>query len=1433
MNAARRIAAATSLLLVLFTAPATHAQSIWQNLTPGDSNWQSAGNWNPSGVPTTGTTAQFDDTGANSATPLSLGSASVGTLNFMNNTNSYTLGSSSDTLAFGGATALNQTGSGSNTINAQISANNLNATISAGTLSVTNSSNSITGASSFSVSNGAVLNATGTSLGTAAVNLNNGTLVLGGAVSTFAGLNSQYWPLSPGDNSSRLGNGSGSNTWNTTSGATVLATVSNFGPAIVQQILANNSTPANIGNGPGYGAPNNPFSGAAPATGYVGGVDFPNSGNGTNAFAAVGVNISGQGTTGPNYTGPGGGYNNISAMWSGNVNIPAGGGNLNFNVDSDDFSAVIVDGNIVLNRGNGGTGFSGNGNGGQGTGGNINLSAGAHSIEVVYDEGGGNWGIVGMYSFTPTGGSAGPATYIGNNDATDGVTFSYSTFANLSPSTNPINSTGNSTVTINSGSAESIGLVTLNAGTNLTINGGAPSATFAGLVLNGASTINNSMPVTAGPVTAGTGFTSLTAAGSGNLFLDNLSNTAFTAGTTINATGSGQVVGVNIGGTNSLGLATLNLNGGNFSLGTNGGTNQSFANPVSVSGGGGTITAQTLGAGTNDNGTVNLTGGITLSGGTLNLNASNGYQFAVGNSISGNGTITANANVTLIASSPSYSGTYNVNGGTTTASAGGGNEFGTAFVNVNNGATLNMNTAGDTLGSGASINNGNLNLNASNININNTTVGGNGTLNVGASGGTGNVTMNNGSIIQAQGGTQTFGGNLNLNGGTTSVGNSGQNLNLTGSISGTGSLSQNGSGTTTLSGPLSYQGATNANAGTLALQSPLTGGGAVNVASAGNTATLNVGPGGSLNSSPLVVSPNGNVTVTGSTLGSGSVNVAAYGSVQFNPGSANTASYTGTTMNFNGGTISASSGTANLSGTNLVATPFVAAVTTANNALTALGYNQNSQVWSNNNPANGGFAAMNNILTGNNGANPADWSTQLSAAHNFNTSAPINANSGINQPNGGADLPFYNFFTGHTDLTTTTPNSGDFNFTAGFFGTFTAPVTGLYHFQVGQNDDNAGVIIDTTGTGHFNAGDQYAGIGCCGGSTGFNTFLTAGQSALLGFVNQDTGGGSGLVAQFSLPGGPLQVVDPSQAGQAGYWQIQSQMQSGGATANVGTNATLNVNSFTGFTNVNFTNGSTLGLTAHSGPSAVSSDTTNMSVTGTNPTAALNLGAFNTVHVQNLSVVGGGTLNVAGIGGVGGTLKVDGVGGPGAGTVAVTGGVSFGGAGSFAGTLSIGSGGILAPGDAANTTVGGLTLGDNSTMTYNLNTANVEHMAYSPANGNDLTTVTNTNGLAISSNSYVFGTDGTTVNVIAGANFSRGTYELLAYTGTFTGSLSSFGIGSAPAGYQYQFTNLLNPGGGGGQIDLQVVPEPSAVVLMVLGLAGLGFGYRRRMAKRMS
>ena len=343
--------------------------------------------------------------------------------------------------------------------------------------------------------------------------LSNQTLTITGSPTTFGGLTAQYWPLSPGNTSANLGNGSGNTTWDTTSATTLQNTVNAFGNPIVQQILPNNTTPTNIGGGPGYGAPNNPFGGANPATGYVGGIDFPNSGNNQNAFAATGVNMTGQGGQNggaPNYTPNQNNlqYNSITAEWSGTVNIPAGGGTLNFNVDSDDFSAVVVNGSILASRGNGGTGFSGNGNGGGGTGSSVVLPAGPASINVFYNEGGGGWGVVGLYSFTPTAGSAGPTGYIGNDDNTDGVTF---TSSGLGPASNGFIESAagtTNTLTVNSTlTSSTTGQVTLDNGTTLNVNGSATLVTVGGTVLNGTSmTINNTIPVEAGLVTSSGGW---------------------------------------------------------------------------------------------------------------------------------------------------------------------------------------------------------------------------------------------------------------------------------------------------------------------------------------------------------------------------------------------------------------------------------------------------------------------------------------------------------------------------------------------------------------------------------------------------------------------------------------------------------------------------------------------------------------------------------------------------------------------------------------------------------------------------------------------------------------------------------------------------------------------------------------------------------------
>ena len=229
------------------------------------------------------------------------------------------------------------------------------------------------------------------------------------------------------------------------------------------------------------------------------------------------------------------------------------------------------------------------------------------------------------------------------------------------------------------------------------------------MTVNGAATINNTIDVHPGVVAAGVGFNSLTGSGTGNLYLDNTGNTAFTPGTTIDATGAGQVVGVAVGGVDSLGSATLNLNGGNFSLGSDGTNTQTFANPITTQGSGGTITATQLGAGTITGQTITLSGGISLNG-NLNLATSNYNINISGSGLSGGSTVTYGSGgntISLNGSTPgAFTGTYNANSGDTSVNTTGA--LNSATTNINNGATVDYH-ATETLGT-TNVNNGTLNV---------------------------------------------------------------------------------------------------------------------------------------------------------------------------------------------------------------------------------------------------------------------------------------------------------------------------------------------------------------------------------------------------------------------------------------------------------------------------------------------------------------------------------------------------------------------------------------------------------------------------------------------------------------------------------------------------------------------------------------------------
>jgi fibronectin-binding autotransporter adhesin len=145
---------------------------------------------------------------------------------------------------------------------------------------------------------------------------------------------------------------------------------------------------------------------------------------------------------------------------------------------------------------------------------------------------------------------------------------------------------------------------------------------------------------------------------------------------------------------------------------------------------------------------------------------------------------------------------------------------------------------------------------------------------------------------------------------------------------------------------------------------------------------------------------------------------------------------------------------------------------------------------------------------------------------------------------------------------------------------------------------------------------------------------------------------------------------------------------------------------------------------------------------------------------------------------------------GSGPVSVAGGATVGGSGTMAGAVTLADSAHLSPGQSIGTlTVGSLQLSAGSILDYDLD---------SPASG-DLTIITTAGGLEL---------DGGIVNITPGAGFSAGQYTLLDYATSFSGSPANLSIGSAPAGFVYEFVN--NPGAT--SIDVVVsVPEPTALL----------------------
>ncbi len=500
--------------------------------------WGTNTSWNPNtGVPGGGDAVTFGGTGV--AVDVNAGAQAALSLAFTNALGSYSLSGSALTVGTGGIT---QSGAAVNEIlNQLIGTGPATWAVSAGTLKLANTGNTAPATVTASVSGTGNLTVIGdganSGIGSAAASLSGGTLsVQGLAGSQLAGLKGEYWQNSAPNN----------NTFPTASYADLVNYFAGIpSPTVTQQLS------------------------------QAIGINFPNSGyGGGNAFTPIGVDV---------------GTSNVTARWTGTLRVTTAG-TYNFHTNSDDASLVWVDGALVLDN-NGGHGQ-------QHRYGSISLSAGDHTIDVPFDQGGGGWGIEAWY--TAPGGSE---TYIGINDG--GGAASFLTIASSSVNlTNPISLTGSATIeAANLTGTAGLGPLTLSSGVTLTTQG-LPMQ-FASATLNGPATIQTLGPGSVTMPSIGeTVASTLTKTGSGVLALTTAN--AYTGQTNVSdgvlEVRANDALGTTAGG-------TVVTSGGSLRL--VGGFDYSTTEALTLTGDGHATSNGALNNGSGDN---NFRGAITLNG---------------------------------------------------------------------------------------------------------------------------------------------------------------------------------------------------------------------------------------------------------------------------------------------------------------------------------------------------------------------------------------------------------------------------------------------------------------------------------------------------------------------------------------------------------------------------------------------------------------------------------------------------------------------------------------------------------------------------------------------------------------------------------------------------------------------------------------------------
>jgi len=209
----------------------------------------------------------------------------------------------------------------------------------------------------------------------------------------------------------------------------------------------------------------------------------------------------------------------------------------------------------------------------------------------------------------------------------------------------------------------------------------------------------------------------------------------------------------------------------------------------------------------------------------------------------------------------------------------------------------------------------------------------------------------------------------------------------------------------------------------------------------------------------------------------------------------------------------------------------------------------------------------------------------------------------------------------------------------------------------------------------------------------------------------------------------------------------------------------------------------------------------------------------------LTKIGSGTTTLWGDNAYGGatavsvgTLRINGNQSAATGALSVASGATLGGSGTIGGAVSILGGGIVAPGNSPGTLtiLDAFALAGTSVLNFELSGTN-----NSVGGGvNDL--ITGITNLTLDGVLNVTAIDAFT-SVAPGTS-----WRLFNYTGSFTDN--GLTLGSMPTladGYSFEFDTATV-----GQVNLVVVPEPSAVALAMIGLGLVGWrAARRRAANR--